>query len=527
MFRAFQVLRFFALGVVLLGALAGCGLISGEPQVIVVTATPGPTQPPAPTPPPAVTQPPAPATTAAGATQVSQPTAPTSAPSGPLSVTQVVDKMRPSTVLVSVQTSTDFGGTGSGFLYDQTGLVVTNAHVVTGAALIKVYFQGNNHWYSARLIGIAPCDDLAIIQVDGAPVTVASVGSSDALRVGDELVALGYPKAAQLGTDLTVTRGVVSKLHGSVDQYEDVIQTDAAINPGNSGGPLVNMQAQVVGINTATLRGSTGINFAISIDAAKPVLTQLANGKKLNYLGWNLVPNDTDLATQYKLATDKGMVVAGVDSGSPASRAGVKPLDIVFDIEDVELTSNAQVCDILRSHSESSALRISVVRGTQLFTGELNGSQLALQKDLASGKATPKPTQASQPSQPTQPTQPSQPAQSTGYIYPAPTISGNCGSTLKPGDIVIDIAYPPGLKPGEAFDIRARPSWELNQPGWRGVALIRETHYVIPGSGHGYSDYSFLHTNSERGTYFLTVAILRQSDGKQLSPESNQCTFQW
>jgi serine protease Do len=190
-------------------------------------------------------------------------------------VSQIVDKLRPSTVLIDVQESTDFGGTGSGFVYDPSGMIVTNAHVVTGAALIKVHLQGSDRWFSARVVGISPCDDLAIIQVDGGNPVPATIGSSDALRVGDEVVAIGYPKASQLGTDVTVTRGVVSKLHASVGQYADVIQTDAAINPGNSGGPLVNLTGEVVGITTATLRGTTGINFAISISAAKPILSQL------------------------------------------------------------------------------------------------------------------------------------------------------------------------------------------------------------------------------------------------------------
>src|SRR5512140_1295777 len=126
----------------------------------------------------------------------------------------------------------------------------------------------------------------------------------------------------------------------------DAIQTDAAINPGNSGGPLVNMKGEVVGINTATLRGTTGINFAIALSYVKPIIAQLAQGKKLNYMGWNLVPNDSDLAAQYKLATDKGMIVAGVDSGSPASKAGLQPLDIIYNMEDIALTDDAQICDI-------------------------------------------------------------------------------------------------------------------------------------------------------------------------------------
>ncbi len=396
-------IRFLVLVAVMLLMLGGCG---GSPlggsQVIVVTATPGPTSPPSPTSVPPPTSTPLP-------TAVPTPTIPPASPTpSELTVSQIVDKMRPSTVLVDVQESTDFGGTGSGFVYDPSGLIVTNAHVVTGGALIKVHLQGSDRWFSARVIGLSPCDDLAIIQVDGGNPVPAVLGSSDALSVGDEVVALGYPKASQLGTDLTVTRGVVSRLHADIGQYSDAIQTDAAINPGNSGGPLVNLRGEVVGINTATLVGTTGINFAISISSAKPILAQLATGKKINYLGWNLVPNSTDLAKQLNLATDKGMIVAGVDSGSPASKEGLASLDIIYDMEDITLTDDAQVCDILRSHSEGQAMRMTVVRRNQLFQGEVNGAPLTFVRNLSGQGANTQPTSA--PEQPTsRPAKPTSP----------------------------------------------------------------------------------------------------------------------
>jgi hypothetical protein len=235
------------------------------------------------------------------------------------------------------------------------------------------------------------------------------------------------------------------------------------------------------------------------------------------------VPNDTDLANQLKLATDKGMIVAGVDSGSAASKAGLRPLDVIFDIEDIELTDDAQMCDILKSHSEGQALKVSVVRGTQLYSGEINGAQLAFDRDLGA-----KPAPTTQPQPQPQPQATSQPKPS-GNAYPAPTLSGTCGSTLTPGDFVLDIGFPQGLKTDEAYDIRARPSWELGKPGWRGVGVTRDTHYVISGRGTGYN-YSFINDPGECGTYYLTVAVIRTVNGQfaaQLSPESNQCALQW
>ncbi len=490
----FPVRRLAVLGSLLAFALAACG--GGQPQVIVVTATPEPTQAvAAPTAPPAETAVPTPAV---------------------MTVSEIVDKLRTSTVLIDVQTSTDFGGTGSGFVYDNTGLIVTNAHVVTGAALIKVHFAGSERWYSARAVGIAPCDDLALIQVDKADVTAATIGSSDALKVGDEVVAIGYPKAAQLGTDLTVTRGVVSKLHASIGQYEDTIQTDAAINPGNSGGPLANQRGEVVGINTATMRGTQGINFAISIDAAKPVLEKLTQGKKLNYVGWNLVPNDSDLAKQYNLATDKGMIVAGVDSGSPASRAGIKPLDIIYDMQDVELTSDAQVCDILRSHSEGSALKVNVIRGTELHSGELNGTQLAFVQDLAE-KATPTakpqptspppPPPAQPPAQPPQP-QPTarpqpvgnkygpatltSPADGTGYVCFKPLVLSWSGPALQGNEWFV-VESTKADHPNEWFGITdwqkettiqlnpEKDPWGCSAPWWGGLGVYLWRVRIVVG----------------------------------------------
>jgi len=116
------------------------------------------------------------------------------------------------------------------------------------------------------------------------------------------------------------------------------------------------------------------------------------------------------------------------------------------------------------------------------------------------------------------------------FVYPAPTLTGTCGSTLAPGDFILDISFPPGLKADEAFDIRARPSWELNKPGWRGVAVTRETHYFIPGRGKRL-DYSFINNRWERGSFNMTVAVIRVQDGNkmiaQLSPESNVCDLEW
>ena len=219
---------------------------------------------------------------------------------------------------------------GSGFVIDKTGLILTNNHVVAKASRIKIKLA-DGETYDAKIVGRDPKTDLALIKVKPGknfPKPVR-LGDSDALRVGDWVVAVGNP----FGLGHTVTAGIISAKGRVIGAgpYDDFLQTDAAINPGNSGGPLFNMKGEVVGINTAIIKGGQGIGFAIPINLAKSLLPQLKKGKVIR--GWlgvqiqNLTP---ELAQSFGIKTDQGVVISEVFSGSPAEKAGLKQGDVII-----------------------------------------------------------------------------------------------------------------------------------------------------------------------------------------------------
>ncbi|MGI8589127.1 MAG: S1C family serine protease [Chloroflexia bacterium] len=303
---------------------------------------------------------------------------------------QIARDLRPATVWVK----STFGetaiqpegiGAGTGIVYDlDKGYILTNAHVVEGASAIQIYQANSTRGRAARVLGRAECDDLAVLKVDDTSgLAAAPLGDSTALDPGAPVVALGYPQAFELGNDLTVSAGVVSKLHAQMDQYDDLIQTDAKITHGNSGGPLVNNRGEVVGVNTLGFIDSSGnreqgINFAIAMSYAKGIIKDLQAGKNRNYIGMNLSPNLADYKKYF--GTDDGMVVAGVASGSPADQAGIGPSDLILKIEgksisyqDQSASREKQVCDILRSHTDGDPLKIVVQRlePAQYMQGEV------------------------------------------------------------------------------------------------------------------------------------------------------------
>ncbi|MGB6837921.1 MAG: trypsin-like peptidase domain-containing protein, partial [Dehalococcoidia bacterium] len=218
------------------------------------------------------------------------------------------------------------------------------------------------------------------IDIAGSGFTPATLGDSDSLKLGDELLALGYPLAADLGTDLTVTRGIVSKLHAQLDQLEDLIQTDASINPGNSGGPLVNMKGEVVGINTVKVeytdsgRPVQGLNFAIGASFGRPLVDELAQGENVHWIGINAIPNTAEIADYFGLPTSDGLLVYASASGSPADKTGFEPGDVLVEVEGVTVNSQAALCDILKSHHPDDVLAVAVVRGDTLLTGQIRGT---------------------------------------------------------------------------------------------------------------------------------------------------------
>lgn len=229
-------------------------------------------------------------------------------------------------------------GTGSGFLFSSDGYLLTNSHVVHDAGLIKVkLYDGSNH--TATLIGEDPDTDLALLKIPPAGFTSAKLGDAEALQIGQLVIAIGNP----LGFQHTVTAGVVSALGRTLQSQggrmmDSMIQTDAALNPGNSGGPLINADGEVIGVNTATISGAQGLCFAISINTAKDVASQLIRFGKVKraYLGLvmqqiNLVPK---LRSIHSLVNKQALFISDVAAGSPAQKAGVLSGDILFSFND-------------------------------------------------------------------------------------------------------------------------------------------------------------------------------------------------
>lgn len=272
-----------------------------------------------------------------------------------------------------VGTQYNAAGSGSGFIIDPSGLAVTNNHVVTGAALIKVYVGGESKPRNARILGVSECADLAVIDIEGDGYPFMQWYDGNA-TVGLDVYAAGFP----LGDpEFTLTRGIVSKARAAGDtdwaSVDSVLEHDATINPGNSGGPLVTGDGKVVGINYA---GNSGTDqyFAIAEAQALPVIEELRQGRDVLAIGVNgTAINDGEGLS--------GIWVSSVESGSPASRAGVKAGDIITDLEGLVLATDgtlADYCDILRTRAPGDVMTIKVLRFAteEVLEGELNGSAL-------------------------------------------------------------------------------------------------------------------------------------------------------
>ena len=221
-------------------------------------------------------------------------------------------------------------GLGSGVIIDRRGYVLTNHHVVRGADGVTVRLSSKQE-FRGRIVGTDTKTDLAVIRFEPtAAPTVATLGDSDALRVGEWAIAIGNP----FGLDQTVTVGVVSATGRSdvgIATYENFIQTDASINPGNSGGPLVNLRGEVIGINTAIVATGQGIGFAIPVNMVKRVLAQLIDRGKVTrgWLGIAMEPLTPELVQSLGLADARGALVTRVERGGPAAAAGLQPSDVV------------------------------------------------------------------------------------------------------------------------------------------------------------------------------------------------------
>lgn len=264
-------------------------------------------------------------------------------------------------------------GAGSGFIIDQSGLAVTNNHVVTGAAFLKVRVAGEERPRSAKVLGVSECADLAVIDIEGDGYPYLE-WYEEPIRVGLDVYAAGFPLGEP---EFTLTRGIVSKAQANGDtnwaSVSAVLQHDATINPGNSGGPLVTAEGRVVGVNYAG-DSSTARYFAISRDEVLSLVDTLKEGTDVDAIGIN--------GQAIRISEDAaGIWVASVKSGSPADRTGIRPGDILFSMEGLLLAQDgtmADYCNILRSHEQDDVLSVRVLRSEtqEVLTGRLNGRPL-------------------------------------------------------------------------------------------------------------------------------------------------------
>jgi len=296
-------------------------------------------------------------------------------------VTGAVEQVSPSVVNIEVHQSVpsrrrgerqDRHGGGSGFIFTPDGLILTNSHVVHDASRIEVTV-GDGRRLPARTIGDDPATDLAVIQIDGASLVAARLGDSQALRVGQLVIAIGNP----YGFQSTVTAGVVSALGRSLRSYsgrliEDVIQTDASLNPGNSGGPLVASDGRVVGVNTATILPAQGLCFAIGINTAKFVASRLLRdgGIRRSYIGVaaQTVPIHRRLVRYYDLPKETGVVVLSTEPNSPASRTGLREGDVIVALADQPVAGVDDLHRVLSDVRAGVKGELTVIRGTQKLT---------------------------------------------------------------------------------------------------------------------------------------------------------------
>lgn len=277
-------------------------------------------------------------------------------------------------------------GVGSGAIISADGLVVTNNHVVTGAALLRVYLAGETDPVNAQVLGVSECSDLAVIQLEGDDYPALDY-RTDEVSPGLDVFAAGFP-ASDASTiedvDYTLTRGIISATTASGEtswaSVDEVLEHDARIRGGNSGGPLLDEQGQIVGINYAGIDESDQ-NYAISAIDAQPIIDRLAAGENVESIGINgeAVNDGAGLS---------GIWVASVESGSPADTAGIEPGDIITRLEGLDLALDGTMsdyCDIIRTNGSDATMSVEVLRFAteEVYEGQINGTPLELSFSFA------------------------------------------------------------------------------------------------------------------------------------------------
>jgi len=307
-------------------------------------------------------------------------------PSGGLDVAGLYEQTRSGVVFVEARGQGPGGASGSGFLVDGNGSILTNEHVVDNAKEVTVRFGEKGDPITAKVAGADPSTDLALLKIDpsksdGRPLRL---GSSDQVRVGEPVIAIGSP----FGLRGTVTSGIVSGLGREIQSpngftIDEVVQTDAAINPGNSGGPLIDDHGRVIGVNAQIAsngnRSNSGVGFAIPIDTAKDVIPELRRSGEVKraYLGVSSAAVDSGVARQLKLPADRGALVQEVVRGGPADKAGMRGGrgqtqsglssggDLIVKFGDKEISDPGALPHVISSYKPGEKVRSEYFRGDQ------------------------------------------------------------------------------------------------------------------------------------------------------------------
>jgi serine protease Do len=321
-----------------------------------------------------------------------------SVPNGFPDIASVVERVAPAVVQIIATTqeqnlfgqSVDATSQGSGVFFRSDGYVLTNNHVVEDATSVRVVLSSLER-VDAEVIGTDPATDLAVLKIDPDEVdeiTIATFGNTDAMRIGDWVIAIGSP----LGFQGTVTVGVISAKGRSlqIDQnsplLNDLVQTDAVINPGNSGGPLLNLAGEVIGINTAIIRGSIGnnqeaegIGFSVSMGTAIPVSEQLiANGRVVRpRIGVQIIDVNPVNAAERGLSVDEGVLVVVVTPDGPADRAGIEIDDVIVLVDDIPVSSTTELVRLLLTdYRVGDTARMSVVRSAVTLSFDMTLTEI-------------------------------------------------------------------------------------------------------------------------------------------------------
>jgi len=301
----------------------------------------------------------------------------------------VVEKVSPSVVSIVTKAQADspYGlmeqeGAGTGIIVGKDGYILTNKHVINGASTVGVILTDGTHYDNVKVLGADPLNDVAFLKIDNVNnLPAAEMGDSSSVRVGQRVVAIGnslgqYQNTVTSGIISGIGRPITAQAGEATESLSDLLQTDAAINPGNSGGPLLNINGQVIGINTAIIEDAQGIGFSIPINATKGILKGVLEGKGVQraYIGVSFVSITPDSAKYYNLPVKKGAYIIGTNNqgaiiaGSPAEKTGLKEKDIITKVGGVAVGDGGGMSSLIAEYAPGDTIELSVLRDGQTIT---------------------------------------------------------------------------------------------------------------------------------------------------------------